>query len=268
MSLHQLHFNKSNIRFGKLKNPSLPPTCDSIIRNLLGNPRQHLDLLNKKNNITHIFEKNTRKKLKIKKLNRQLVEGFIAAIEHCHNLEDTDQLINFLEEIDCHSAKIDGFYTMQPVVVQASSFASGRRRWTLLENQQRIRHIYMALKYLEKNRLKRPTSCKSSTDLLNKHFLKTLSYANWDNYLLHKPTGNHAVNHHLGKIYQVFHNWFSQKTMVEQEIWKKKLLNHTKFIWYIAEEEVNEPQKYQKQGGMGFRGQKTENRGQGTEYVA
>lgn len=249
MSLHQLHFNKNTIKFRRQPKRALPPTCDTIVKNLINSPRRHLRLINKKN-VSQLFADNAERTLKIKKMGNNLVKGFSVDIKQQLYKWDSEQLIEFLGKIDSFSANVDGLYIMQPIVVESDT-PDEKTGWSLIEGQQRITNIYMALKYLESNKLGLD-SCKSSTDLLNNYFLNTISYEGWDNFLQNKQGENSSLNDNLSNVYQVLHDWFSEKTFVEQEIWKKKLLNHTKFIWYTAENDLFESEKVSNMGGVGI----------------
>ena len=252
-SLHQAHFSKNSIKFKHQKKRILPPTCDTVIKNLINSPLQHLGLINPKN-VTQLFKDSNdlsyKKDLKLKKLGSQLTEHFSVEINQTIHVSQPAQLIDFLNEIDSLSVNIDGSYTMQPIVVESDP-ASNNTEYTLLIGQQRITSIYMTLKFLENN-THRLNTCKSSTDLLNNHFLGVINYEDWDSFLNNTQINDSFLNDNLSKSYQTLHNWFSKKSAVEHEIWKKKLLNHTKFIWYITDNEPFESEKAQKTGGVGI----------------
>lgn len=248
MLLHQLHSNKNNIKFKKQPKFSLPPTCDSIVRNLISNPRRHLRLISKANKNNH-FTESSHNSIKIKKMDNQLIKEFSVSIQQQTHKWQAKKLVEFLKEVDTFSANVDGFYTMQPIVIESKGYDD--MGWSLIDGQQRISNIYMILKYLESNKHLFNT-CKNSSDLLNKYFLDTVNYENWDKFLQNKQGENTPLNENLSKVYQILHNWFSKKTVVEQEIWKKKLLNHTKFIWYVTEDESYESEKLLKTDGVGI----------------
>ncbi len=250
MSLHLLKFNKNNIKFKQKTKHTLPPTCDTIVKNLMKNPRQHLSLINN-NKSLDLSNRKHPDLPKIKKMGNYLGKDFSVSIPDHAYWKSSQQLVQFLNKTDKLSTHIDGFYVMQPIVVQSNTHKSNTTEWTLFEGQQRITNIYMILKYLESNKTRHPV-CKSSSDVLNNYFLKTLHYSCWDNYLQNKPANNSHLSANLGEIYQILHNWFSKKSFVEQELWKKKLLNHTKFIWYMAENELFDSKKVLKTGGVGI----------------
>jgi len=247
-SLHQARYNKNNIKFKYLRKNVLPPTCDTIIKNLVNNPLHHLSLINHKN-VTPLFKDTSDlSDIKLKKIGSQLTKNFSAEINHKTNLTQSEKLVDFLNEVESLSVDVDGSYTMQPIIVDTNDF-SDKSKYTLLAGQQRITHIYMILKYLESsNRML--DACKSSTDLLNKHFLAMISYQDWDSFLYNIQLKDNFINDNLSQVYQTLHNWFAKKSMVEQEIWKKKLLNHTKFIWYITDNDSFASEKMQKMGGV------------------
>jgi len=247
MSLHQLHTNKNNISFKSRRKAVLPATCDTIIRNLIGNPKRHLDLINRKD-IIKLFDKSTHKTIKIRKMESRHIKGLSVSIHQLVQIWRPSQLTDFLDKIDKQAARVDGCYTMQPIVTE--SISNGENvEWGLLKGQNRITSIYMTLKYLESNNLKLNT-CKSSSDLLNKYFLNTVNYKDWDDFLQDVQGTNSFMNDTLNKTYQTLHNWFSKKTAVEQEIWKRKLLNHTKFIWYVAEDDCCKTKNTSEQSNM------------------
>ena len=250
MSLHRACFNKNSIKFKSQPKRVLPPTCDTIIKNLINNPLHHLGLINQKN-ITPLFkESNSLSHIKLKKLGSQLTKNFSAKISSTTHLSSESQLVELLNEIDNLSVGVDGSFTMQPIVVESDApFNNSQHK--LFAGQKRITNIYMILKYLESDN-QHFNTCKSSTDLLTKHFLETLSFEAWDNYLTNINIQDSFLNDQLSKTYQTLHSWFSNKPLIEHEIWKKKLLNHTKFIWYITDTEAYESEKMQKRGGMGI----------------
>jgi len=247
-SLHQVRYTKNSIKFKRPQKSVLPPTCDTIIKNLINNPLHHLGLINHKN-VTPLFkDTNNLSTIKLKKLGHQLTKNFSAEINPKSHFSQPEQLIEFLNEVENLPVGVDGSYTMQPIVVEADNL-SNHSRHTLLTGQQRITHIYMILKYLESsNRML--NTCKSSTDLLNNHFLSTISYHDWDSFLYNTQAKDSFLNDILSNVYQTLHDWFSKKPSVEQEIWKKKLLNHTKFIWYVTDNDSFESEKMQKRGGV------------------
>lgn len=251
-SLHQAHFNKNSIKIKRQQRRALPPTCDTIIKNLINTPLQHLGLINQKN-VTQLFKDSNdlpyRKNLKLKKLGSQLTKSFSVEISQTIYTVKSEQIIDFLDEIDSLTVAVDGSFTMQPIIVESDSLADNSG-CTLVAGQQRITNIYMTLKYLESN-THRLNKCKSSTDLLNNHFLNIINYEDWDSFLNNTQINDTFINDNLSTVYQTLHNWFSKKSAVEHEIWKKKLLNHTKFIWYVSDTNSFETEKVQKTGGMG-----------------
>lgn len=245
MSLYQLHANKNHLtyRYAQKRDANTPPaTCDTIIKDLISAPSRHLKLIKKNKVTTNFHSSPSLKKRNIKKMGRQLTKKFTANIQQTFQVWESSKLVDFLDKIDNQAAKVNGFYTMQPIIVEKNTYNDSSPKWTLLEGQQRITNIYMILKYLESNKI-RTNSCNSSADLLNNYFLKTIHYKDWDNYLQNTQDDDSAFNNKFRETYKALHNWFTKKTGVEQEIWKRKLLNHTKFIWYIAEKETHEAKK-------------------------
>ena len=247
MSLHQLHTNQNNISFKNIKKTILPATCDTIIKNLISNPKRHLDLISRKN-VINLFDKSTHKTIKIRKMESRHIKGLSVNIRQIVQIWKPSQLTDFLNNIDRQPVRVDGCYTMQPIV--AESITNGKNKeWALLNGQHRITSIYMILKYLESNNL-RLNTCKSSADLLNKYFLSTINYKDWDNFLQNVQGTDSFINDTLNKTYQTLHDWFSKTTVVEQEIWKRKLLNHTKFIWYVSESNPYKTKKVSENSNM------------------
>jgi len=250
LSLHQAYFNKNAIKFKSQSKRVLPPTCDTIIKNLINNPLHHLGLINQKN-VTPLFKNSDHlSHIKLKKLGIQLTRNFSAEISPTTHLSSEAQLLDLLNEVDNLSVNVDGSFTMQPIVVEADTLFNNSRH-KLFTGQQRITNIYMILKYLESDN-QRFNTCKSSTDLLTKHFLDTINFKAWDHFLSDIDVQDSFLNEQLSNVYQTLHSWFSKRPLVEHEIWKKKLLNHTKFIWYITDTEAYESEKMQKRGGMGI----------------
>lgn len=249
MSLHQLRFNKKNISFKNQQKRTLPPTCDTIIKNLLKKPKRHLSLIRNKNE-NKLLNSSTNKSIEVRKMEGHLIKGFSVDIISMTHAWKPSQLTDFLNKIENQSVRVDGSYIMQPIIVKPET-PNENLGWTLVDDQLRITSIYMILKYLESNNF-RLSNCTSSADVLNKHFLSTVRYDDWDTFLENTQSDDSIVNDNLSNIYQVLHDWFSKKTAVEQEIWKRKLLNHTKFIWYVSDSQPFESENCQKQRGMGI----------------
>jgi len=143
---------------------------------------------------------------------------------------------DLLEDIDEFDNTKDGkFYCLQPLVVKQMD-----NKWIVIDGQQRLTTIYLILKYLEKDNMNvfsleyhREKHIEKISDV---EFDSESKVENdnqlWDKYISNNNLDDNIEFYHLFKAKLVIHNWFNDKTDEFKNIFKQRLLNETKFIWY------------------------------------
>ena len=143
----------------------------------------------------------------------------------------TRQVLDLLEDLQdfFKNNKEGGHYCLQPLVVRKLDDNS----WEVIDGQQRLTTVFILLNYLKEK-------CKSNNcDARNSY---NLSYATRlkSEYFLKNITPDEAQDNidfrHIYNTRQVIVNWFSDNVEGDVEVFLKKLLNNTEFIWYESEE--------------------------------
>jgi len=138
---------------------------------------------------------------------------------------------------DIHEFEPQGlsdFYCLQPVVVKKTTLIeqkSTQYYWELIDGQQRMTTIFIILSYLNKDKffhLRYETRNESTI------FLNQLSQQTKTNTDFLPGT---IDSHYFFEAYQAVEEWFTNKTKdptFSLNVWKSKLLNNTKVIWYAV----------------------------------
>jgi hypothetical protein len=144
-----------------------------------------------------------------------------------------------LKDIDEFEQQDESFYCLQPVVVKyhPPTEQESTGRWELIDGQQRITTIFMILTFLESDHYRIEYKTRKTSDkFLKEHLSETLNYDSWDHFWNadDRVELNNVDNYHFYTAYQSIAAWFSTKSKEDRKVWKDKLLQHTKVIWYAA----------------------------------
>lgn len=140
------------------------------------------------------------------------------------------QVEDLLKDIDAFDSENEEFYCLQPIVVKRNPDGG----YELIDGQQRLTTIFIILKYLNPaegmSELKYQTKEKSATN-----FLENIWYyqdRDWESIITENPDLNNVDNWHFHSASQAVNNWFCGKSDEDKEKWRRKLLKHSKVIWY------------------------------------
>lgn len=159
------------------------------------------------------------------------------------------QVLDLLTDIDNFESNGKNFYCLQPVVVKIKS--SNSKTYELIDGQQRLTTIFIITSILDKAHysIDYQTRTKSAEFLCNIHhrlngksvdinqeipIIEHQLDQAWRAYATANREYDNIDNYHFFKAYAVIRNWQAQKS--DQEYFLKKLLHHTKLIWYKVDD--------------------------------
>ena len=164
-------------------------------------------------------------------------------------------LLNDIDEFDFNKDEAK-FYCLQPLAVKKEHNSD---KFEVIDGQQRLTTIYLILKAIDKNRSHYSITYdtrESSADFLKDidakidrsisewavlskidfNELTNKINESWSYYIKELSDSdaklNNVDNYHFFGAYLTIHNWFKLKSDQEKELFKTKLLEHTRFIWY------------------------------------
>lgn len=158
---------------------------------------------------------------------------------------DVQQVLDLLIDIDEFAINREKFYCLQPVVVAEKDLNT--KTYELIDGQQRLTTIFIINLVLDQNHygIDYQTRKGSSEFLNNLHSKlndvllsldedidKIENYLDeqWKVYAKDHSEYDNIDNYHFFKAYAVIKKWFDNKE--DKELFRKKLLHHTKVIWY------------------------------------
>lgn len=182
---------------------------------------------------------NQNSKLELKSINQLLDNSFfIPAYQRGYRWSKTqvEQLLNDIWDFANPTKNIQtnasSFYCLQPIVVKKQN-----EIWEVIDGQQRLTTIYLILKHLEhqiERDQKNFTGIFYETRPESEDFLKNIATNE-------SKKDDNIDFYHLSNAYETIHEWFRNKANTTKYATPKAriapvLLEHTKFIWYEAEE--------------------------------
>lgn len=163
---------------------------------------------------------------------------------------DVQQVLDLLNDIDEFEINGKGFYCLQPVVVNVKDIKSNI--YELIDGQQRLTTIFIITSVFghPHYRIDYQTREKSSEFLSNIHdrlngisidLSKEISIIErelddaWKGFAEKNTEYDNIDNYHFFKAYSVIKNW--EPRYSDKEFFLKKMLHHTKVIWYKVDDE-------------------------------
>lgn len=179
---------------------------------------------------------------------------------------DTAQVYSLLTDIDEFTPEFQSFYCLQPLVVREIDDTT----YELIDGQQRTTTILLILMYFKSKSYQLLYTTRNTEDNGINSFIERIptlpipefnipagidSFGEIDNIIfnfwkeniiVNSPDINTVDNFYFYKNYVVISNWFSQFDAEAIEIFKYKLYNQTKVIWYVEDDESDDKQIIEK----------------------
>lgn len=127
-------------------------------------------------------------------------------------------LLNDIWEFTNKTKNDEEWYCLQPLVVTKSKTDSNN--YEVIDGQQRLTSIYLILKYLKENNFE----IEYQTRKGSKNFLENIN---------EKEAGENIDFFYMYQAYKTIKKWFDK--LIEQDQFKKTLLDKVKVIWYAVE---------------------------------
>lgn len=206
--------------------------------NLFSREDLESDVSNFLSNLKIIVDKSS--KLILKQIKDLLNSSFYVAEYQRGYKWAPEQVEHLLYDILKFNYVGDSFYCLQPIVVKRVKKDS-KLYWELVDGQQRMTTIYMILKYLDTDGFSLNYQTRdSSSKFLSEQLSKTTDYKHWEDYICKNEEFDNVDNYHFYNAYIAIDKFFSTKNDEEIKVWKNKLLNHTKIIWYAIDDNDND----------------------------
>jgi uncharacterized protein with ParB-like and HNH nuclease domain len=165
---------------------------------------------------------------------------------------DVRQVLDILEDIDAFKPQGKRFYCLQPVVVKAIE-QDNSNAYELIDGQQRLTTIFIILSALQVKlfdvdyqtrkgsaefllRIKENIQHEELEMSLDSEALEKELDKMWDKFIVHNLEYDNIDNYHFYKAFQIITNWIGTKNQGDIEVFKNKLVSHTKLIWYLIED--------------------------------
>ncbi|QES91832.1 DUF262 domain-containing protein [Empedobacter brevis] len=179
---------------------------------------------------------------------------------------DTAQVYSLLTDIDEFTPEFQSFYCLQPLVIRKIDDTT----YELIDGQQRTTTISLILMYFKSKSYQLLYTTRNTEDNGINSFIERIptlpipefsipegidSFGEIDNIIFNfwkeniivdSPEINTVDNFYFYKNYVVISNWFSQFDAEAIEIFKHKLYNQTKVIWYVEDDASDDKQIIEK----------------------
>lgn len=179
---------------------------------------------------------------------------------------DTAQVYSLLTDIDEFTPEFQSFYCLQPLVIRRIDDTT----YELIDGQQRTTTISLILMYFKSKSYQLLYTTRNTDDNGINSFIEriptlpipefsipegidsfgaidSLIFNFWkENIIVDSPEINTVDNFYFYKNYVVISNWFSQFDAKAIEIFKHKLYNQTKVIWYVEDDASDDKQIIEK----------------------
>lgn len=179
---------------------------------------------------------------------------------------DTAQVYSLLTDIDEFTPEFQSFYCLQPLVIRRIDDTT----YELIDGQQRTTTISLILMYFKSKSYQLLYTTRNTEDSGINSFIESIPtlpipefsipevidsfeeidsiiFNFWkENITVDSPEINTVDNFYFYKNYVVISNWFNQFDVEAIEIFKHKLYNQTKVIWYVEDDASDDKQIIEK----------------------
>lgn len=179
---------------------------------------------------------------------------------------DTAQVYSLLTDIDEFTLEFQSFYCLQPLVIRRINDIT----YELIDGQQRTTTISLILMYFKSTSYQLLYTTRNTEDSGVNSFIEhiptlpipkfnipegidsfegidSIIFNFWkENIIAESPEINTVDNFYFYKNYVVINNWFNKFDAEAIEIFKHKLYNQTKVIWYVEDDASDDKQIIEK----------------------
>lgn len=168
------------------------------------------------------------------------------------------QVIDLLDDINDFKCEEEAFYCLQPLAVKSLPEEKVQfffqenfeKSYEVIDGQQRLTTLFLILKIIDGEiyRIQYQTREKSAEflrDINNKIDNLSIEYHDdikfinesitdaWKKYIKENSTFDNVDNYHFFSAYLTIKAWFDDKSDDFKKTYKKKILEDTRFIWYL-----------------------------------
>jgi hypothetical protein len=140
------------------------------------------------------------------------------------------QVQELLQDISEFKIAGSDYYCLQPIVVREDNGL-----WELIDGQQRLTTIFIILSYLRTDNFHISYQTRTSSENFLSSFVgenKLEEYDSWQDFLEINSSSDNIDNYHFFQAFQEVTNWFDKNQTIDKDLFLKKLIDHTKVIWY------------------------------------
>ncbi len=173
---------------------------------------------------------------------------------------DTSQVFSLLNDIQEFKLEYQSFYCLQPLVVKKLDEIT----FELIDGQQRMTTIFLILMFFNSNRFQLLYSTRNTEENGINSFLESIVNLSIPNFQLSEEiedftqvdteisvhwkeliTNNDSIinsvdNFYFYRSYCVITNWFNHFDKISKDEFLRKLLTHTRLIWYVENEDSSD----------------------------